>query len=309
MESHYGKGMTFDHDVMRAYTQSGKYVDYVVWPTLYLHRDGALLAKAVVQSTSDPHRLPNTPHRLQAWTNTADRTIDSSYTSNVEQKNQNLSQNFNRPVYDTSVKSAADVLQYRSPPHNRKYGMDKYGNTDQRMVQPRTDDRHNRTHMNTQTNEHMQDKALTRTYYEREPQRYQRANQYDGSKTVRHMYGQRGNIPAESNSVISYGTGGYSSGRHHGVSGGAPAAFQQRGDTPDVWLRHNQPEYDKRPYNPHRQSDQKSTTWAGGRRQNNPGLSELDDGQYQRGRHGNRGHHGNSYYNYGNVQSNIETNI
>ena len=33
----------------RAYTKSGKYVDYLVWPAMYLHVSGPLLYKGVVQ--------------------------------------------------------------------------------------------------------------------------------------------------------------------------------------------------------------------------------------------------------------------
>ena len=42
-------GIQLDRDVYREYTRSGKRVAFSVWPALYLHKDGPLLAKGVVQ--------------------------------------------------------------------------------------------------------------------------------------------------------------------------------------------------------------------------------------------------------------------
>ena len=39
----------FDTRLYREYTSRGQYVDFVVWPTLYLHEGGAVLAKGVAQ--------------------------------------------------------------------------------------------------------------------------------------------------------------------------------------------------------------------------------------------------------------------
>ncbi|XP_033743435.1 putative leucine-rich repeat-containing protein DDB_G0290503 isoform X2 [Pecten maximus] len=41
-----------DLNIVRKYTKSGEYVDYVIWPALLLSDDGALLSKGVVQCTS-----------------------------------------------------------------------------------------------------------------------------------------------------------------------------------------------------------------------------------------------------------------
>ena len=49
MEWDFKKGDNFDNDVMRAYTKRGDFVNFVVWPVLYLHEGGGLLAKGVVQ--------------------------------------------------------------------------------------------------------------------------------------------------------------------------------------------------------------------------------------------------------------------
>jgi len=43
------KGASMDTDSFKHYTQSGKLVKFVVWPALFLHSGGALLAKGVVQ--------------------------------------------------------------------------------------------------------------------------------------------------------------------------------------------------------------------------------------------------------------------
>ncbi|XP_076117903.1 uncharacterized protein LOC143085443 [Mytilus galloprovincialis] len=40
---------TKNKDDFRGYTKSGKFVDYLVWPAMYLHTDGPLLYKGVVQ--------------------------------------------------------------------------------------------------------------------------------------------------------------------------------------------------------------------------------------------------------------------
>ncbi|XP_061184845.1 uncharacterized protein LOC133192856 [Saccostrea echinata] len=37
------------HDVFKAYTKSGKVIDYIVWPAMYLHEKGPLLSKGVAQ--------------------------------------------------------------------------------------------------------------------------------------------------------------------------------------------------------------------------------------------------------------------
>ncbi|XP_069131355.1 uncharacterized protein [Argopecten irradians] len=51
-----------DLNIVRKYTKSGEYVDYVIWPALLLSNDGALLSKGVVQcrrSADDGARPPN----------------------------------------------------------------------------------------------------------------------------------------------------------------------------------------------------------------------------------------------------------
>ncbi|KAJ8297796.1 hypothetical protein KUTeg_024327 [Tegillarca granosa] len=42
-------GSDFDSNRFRSYTKGGNYVSFVVWPVLYLHENGPLLAKGVVQ--------------------------------------------------------------------------------------------------------------------------------------------------------------------------------------------------------------------------------------------------------------------
>ena len=43
------QGHMFDTSLYRAYTQTGPYIDYEVWPPLYLCEGGSILSKGVVQ--------------------------------------------------------------------------------------------------------------------------------------------------------------------------------------------------------------------------------------------------------------------
>ncbi|XP_069130284.1 myosin heavy chain, fast skeletal muscle-like isoform X1 [Argopecten irradians] len=49
MEWEFSHGEKFDHDRLRSYTKGGDSVDYVVWPVIYLHKGGPMLAKGVAQ--------------------------------------------------------------------------------------------------------------------------------------------------------------------------------------------------------------------------------------------------------------------
>ncbi|XP_065931097.1 uncharacterized protein MCAP_0864 isoform X5 [Magallana gigas] len=51
MEADYQANSAFDSNKMRSYTKAGKFVHFVVWPTFFLHKDGPLLAKGVVQGS------------------------------------------------------------------------------------------------------------------------------------------------------------------------------------------------------------------------------------------------------------------
>lgn len=39
----------FDKDLLKSYTKTGNTVEYLVWPVLYLHKNGPLLCKGVAQ--------------------------------------------------------------------------------------------------------------------------------------------------------------------------------------------------------------------------------------------------------------------
>ncbi|KAL3879558.1 hypothetical protein ACJMK2_031852 [Sinanodonta woodiana] len=43
--------MHFDKDKFMSYTMSGNYIDYVVWPAVYLYKDGPIMKKGVAQGT------------------------------------------------------------------------------------------------------------------------------------------------------------------------------------------------------------------------------------------------------------------
>lgn len=40
----------FNSSLFKAYTKNGKYLDFVVWPALYLHKNGPMLSKGVAQA-------------------------------------------------------------------------------------------------------------------------------------------------------------------------------------------------------------------------------------------------------------------
>ncbi|XP_053390700.1 uncharacterized protein LOC128553540 [Mercenaria mercenaria] len=42
-----GDDILFDTNKYKPYTKSGKLLDYIVWPAVYLHKDGPILAKGV----------------------------------------------------------------------------------------------------------------------------------------------------------------------------------------------------------------------------------------------------------------------
>jgi len=54
-EFDYSNGATLDKDIMREFTVSGHIVDFVVWPTLRLNKDGPLMVKSVVQPIKKGH--------------------------------------------------------------------------------------------------------------------------------------------------------------------------------------------------------------------------------------------------------------
>lgn len=45
-------GKKYDTNVYKHYTKSGKYIDYIVWPPIYLQEGGSILCKGVAQGTS-----------------------------------------------------------------------------------------------------------------------------------------------------------------------------------------------------------------------------------------------------------------
>ena len=44
---------SFDTSKFKAYTKSGKLLDYIVWPPLYLHEGGSMLGKGVAQGKNE----------------------------------------------------------------------------------------------------------------------------------------------------------------------------------------------------------------------------------------------------------------
>lgn len=51
-------GELLNTDLFKAYTSSGRYIEFVVWPAVFLHESGPVLAKGVAQGTNEkkvPH--------------------------------------------------------------------------------------------------------------------------------------------------------------------------------------------------------------------------------------------------------------
>ncbi|XP_048774620.2 uncharacterized protein LOC125679439 [Ostrea edulis] len=48
----FPRGLNFNSDEMKSFTKLGQFVDFTVWPAFYLHENGPLLSKAVVQGTN-----------------------------------------------------------------------------------------------------------------------------------------------------------------------------------------------------------------------------------------------------------------
>ncbi|XP_061184924.1 rootletin-like [Saccostrea echinata] len=50
----FRRGTEFNTDILRRYTKTGGYLDFIVWPALYLHEKGPLLSKGVAQPKHSP---------------------------------------------------------------------------------------------------------------------------------------------------------------------------------------------------------------------------------------------------------------
>lgn len=46
-------GEEMDNNCMKSFTKLGKFVDFSVWPALYLYKAGPLLSKGIVQGTNN----------------------------------------------------------------------------------------------------------------------------------------------------------------------------------------------------------------------------------------------------------------
>ena len=45
-------GQEFDHQLIKPFTEDGTKVEFVVWPVMFLHKNGPLLCKGVAQGTT-----------------------------------------------------------------------------------------------------------------------------------------------------------------------------------------------------------------------------------------------------------------
>lgn len=74
---------TFDATKYKAYTKSGKRIAYFVWPPLYLHQDGPILAKGIAQGQQDSLKKKRAPSKIPVAAN------DGTETQAIVQKQEN----------------------------------------------------------------------------------------------------------------------------------------------------------------------------------------------------------------------------
>lgn len=59
-----GEGSVFNTDLYKAYTRSGPYIAYVVWPPLLLHDNGPVLTKGVAQGSYETAKTEQSQDKL-----------------------------------------------------------------------------------------------------------------------------------------------------------------------------------------------------------------------------------------------------
>lgn len=86
MEADYRPNSAFDSNKMRSYTKAGKLVHFVVWPTFFLHKDGPLLAKGVVQGSKSEIDEEESSHSSADDTDDDDKFVDAPTDSSDDNK-------------------------------------------------------------------------------------------------------------------------------------------------------------------------------------------------------------------------------
>ena len=89
----------FDSNKLKAYTKSGIYIDYIVWPPLYLHEDGNLLFKGIAQCKEESNY--NIPGQIVPSEEDEDNEQVHKHNSNTE--NDEISSNVPNVNEDTSL--------------------------------------------------------------------------------------------------------------------------------------------------------------------------------------------------------------
>nr|XP_022326151.1 structural maintenance of chromosomes protein 2-like isoform X3 [Crassostrea virginica] len=81
MEANYATNSPFDSSRMRSFTKAGQFIHFVVWPTFFLHKDGPLLAKGVVQGskTKIPEEKPGSSSSDEESHSSSDESDDEKY--------------------------------------------------------------------------------------------------------------------------------------------------------------------------------------------------------------------------------------
>ena len=95
MEANYATNSPFDSSRMRSFTKAGQFIHFVVWPTFFLHKDGPLLAKGVVQGskTKIPEEKPGSSSSDEESHSSSDESDDEKYKDARSRTESELSNN------------------------------------------------------------------------------------------------------------------------------------------------------------------------------------------------------------------------
>ena len=124
----------FNLGLFREYTKRGPYVEYVVWPAMYLHEDGHILSKGVAQGTKEQKSIPDLSSNYQRLGSTSWDGIDplqmhsghnaqsqDDY-SNTQKIHRNMNQSVSINVYNQDYRFKNRERQVQG----QNYGQSKY---------------------------------------------------------------------------------------------------------------------------------------------------------------------------------------
>ncbi|XP_060566867.1 uncharacterized protein LOC132725704 [Ruditapes philippinarum] len=134
------RGKPFETNLFKPYTVQGKYVDFIVWPALYLHEGGSLLNKGVAQGKKQKHetqsQLFDYVENLRSQVNRLSLTPKSSSKPDTKYTNYTVNERvatkYLQPESDTngihtetSAGNAASIIKpAKGEPKNEKSASD-----------------------------------------------------------------------------------------------------------------------------------------------------------------------------------------